>query len=89
VFHEGSVEIPDDPELEVDLTARNTASVSKAIQLERKGRHETPRGWLRPTCATAWPVTIAVDIAFRTQRQSQLVFQFPSPNALLNVYVTR
>jgi hypothetical protein len=27
-------------------------------------------------------MTFAVDIAFRSQRTSQLVYQFPSPNAL-------
>ena len=80
-FHNGSVEIPDDPELEVDLTGPEYGFSSKnQIQLERKEDMKR-RGVASPDLGDCLAMTFAVDIAFRTQRQSQLVYTFPSQNA--------
>ena len=80
-FHNGSVEIPDDPELEVDLTGPEYGFSSKnQIQLERKEDMKR-RGFASPGLGDCLAMTFAVDIAFRSQRTSQLVYQFPSPNA--------
>ena len=80
-FHNGSVEIPDDPELEADLTGPEYGFSSKnQIQLERKEDMKR-RGFASPGLGDCLAMTFAVDIAFRSQRTSQLVYQFPSPNA--------
>ena len=80
-FHNGSVEIPDDPELEVDLAGPQYGFSSKnQIQLERK-EDMKHRGLASPDLGDCLSMTFAVDIAFRSQRTSQLVYQFPSPNA--------
>jgi len=80
-FHSGSVEIPNDPELEVDLTGPEYGFSSKnQIQLERK--EDMKRcGLASPDLGDCLAMTFAVDIAFRSQRPSQLVYHFPSPNA--------
>ena len=38
-------------------------------------------GLASPDLRDSLPMTFAVDIAFRTQRTSQLVYHFPGPNA--------
>jgi hypothetical protein len=80
-FHNGSVEIPADPELEVDLTGSEYGFSSKnQIQLERKEDMKR-RGLASPDLGDCLAMTFAVNIAVRTQRQSQLVYNFPSQNS--------
>ena len=80
-FHNGGVEIPDDPELEIDLTGPEYGFSSKnQIQLERKEDMKR-RGFASPDLGDCLAMSFFVDITFRTQRQSQLVYHFPGPNA--------
>lgn len=71
------------PELEVDLIGREFGFSDKnenRIQLERK--EDTKRRRLAsPDLGDCLAMTFAVDIAFRSQRPSQLVYYFPGPNA--------
>ena len=43
------------------------------------------RGLASPDLRDCLAMTFAVDIAFRTQRQSQLVYIFPSQNACMGL----
>ena len=71
-FHKGSVEIPDDPELEVDLTGPEYGFSSKnQIQLERKEDMKR-RGLASPDLGDGLAMTFAVDIAFRSQAQTTI-----------------
>ena len=61
-FHKGSVEIPDDPELEVDLTGPEYGFSSKnQIQLERKEDMKR-RGLASPDLGDCLSMTFAVDM---------------------------
>ena len=51
-------------------------------QRRTQERHEGPWLGLVRDLGDCLSMTFAVDIAFRSQRTSQLVYQFPSPNAL-------
>ena len=80
-FHNGGVEIPDDPELEVDLTGPEYGFSSKnQIQLERKEDMKR-RGLASPDLGDALAMTFGVDVACRTHRTSQLIYNFPSQNS--------
>ena len=80
-FHNGGVEIPDDPELEVDLTGPEYGFSSKnQIQLERKEDMKR-RGLASPDLGDCLAMTFGVDVACCTQRTSQLIYNFPSQNS--------
>jgi len=80
-LHHGNVEIPDDPELEVDLAGSVYGFSSKnQIQLERK-EDMKHRGLASPDLGDCLAMTFGVDVACRTQRTSQLIYNFPSPNS--------
>ena len=71
VFHNGSVEIPDDPELKVDLTRPEYAfSIRNQIQLERKEQMKRC-GLASPDPGDCLAMTFAVNIASRSQRPSR------------------
>ena len=80
-FHNGTVDVPDDPGLEVDLTGPEYGFSNKHhIQLERKEEMKR-RGLASPDLGNCLAMTSAVHVAARTQRQSQLVYTFLPENS--------
>jgi hypothetical protein len=74
-------EIPDDPEIEVDLTGPQYGYSSKSqIQLERK-EDQKSRGLASPDLGDTLAMTFAVKVAARHKpAMKNLVYQFPSAN---------
>jgi hypothetical protein len=67
--------------MEVDLTDPEYGFSSKSqIQLERKEDMKR-RGFASPDLGDCIAMTFAVNIAVRTLRQSQIVYNFPSQNS--------
>ena len=77
-FHNGSVEIPYDPELEVDFTEYGFSSKNQ-IQLERKEDMMPRAGHCRPGRLPRHDIRGR----YRIPQPGQLatVYQFPSPDA--------
>jgi hypothetical protein len=80
-FRAGGAEIPDDPDLETDLTGPEYGFSSRnQIQLEKK-EDLKKRGLASPDLGDCLAMTFAVDIACRSKRPSKLVYDyFPGAN---------
>ena len=74
-------EIPDDPELAIDLFGPEYGFSNKnQIQLEKKESMKD-RGLASPDLGDALAMTFAVKVAARPKRKPQLIYTFPSANA--------